>query len=441
MEITWKGSPNYSNRPGKVKKIVIHWFGVGTLESANSRFQNRDNKTSAHYGISKGRIWQWVKESNVAWHAGNLAINNESIGIEHDAGINPQHDLSEQDYQLSAQLLAEISKRHNLPLNRSTVIGHGEVRNTQCPGTINIDRIIAIANEILKPIIKPEKPMFPIKWTRLIVANNVEQEKREQHRKEVDMADAWFKTKSAGRIEIESTIVYVNYTDIPMGDYGALNGNQTVRIVAPERTWFDQNVLAKSKKMGGHDEVCFYEEATDTNWILTPQGYETIQGLMFFNSGAYPRPQRTMQQTNLSEVIDPSGLTLTSIVQMHETSHALFWLYTSDDPTHALFYTENMKDAHLIFDRLDYVKLTAALAARRGTSVPPEQPKGDKMLVSVNHNGTIYTPVGEKWVGITRQEVFTELGGDFNQAVPVDDATFERVIKPNLATCVLAPNQ
>lgn len=144
MEIVFKGSPNRQPRIKPVVKILIHWFGVGTLESANTRFQNPATQASAHYGISKGRVWQWVKEQDIAYHAGVWAVNTESIGIEHDATLNG-HNLSEEDYQLSGKLVAEIAKRHNIPLDRQHIIGHREVKPTQCPGTIDIDRIIAIA--------------------------------------------------------------------------------------------------------------------------------------------------------------------------------------------------------------------------------------------------------------------------------------------------------
>lgn len=151
MNIIWKGSPNFTkNRAGaKVKFIIIHWFGSGTLESANSRFQNPASQASAHYGISKERIWQWVKETDASWNAGVYQKTLESIGIEHDA--KPGQNLSDKDYELSGQLVAEICKRWNLPLNRQTIIGHQEVKPTQCPGTIDINRIIAIAKKYLTP--------------------------------------------------------------------------------------------------------------------------------------------------------------------------------------------------------------------------------------------------------------------------------------------------
>jgi N-acetyl-anhydromuramyl-L-alanine amidase AmpD len=143
MVTLWKGSVNYSVRLAKVDRIVIHWFGIGTIETAKARFQGKANKVSAHYGISKGRVWQWVGEGHAAWHAGNSAMNHRSIGIEHDA--TTAHNLSEGDYQLSGLLVGEIAKRHNIPLDRDHIIGHQEIKPTQCPGTINIDRIIAIA--------------------------------------------------------------------------------------------------------------------------------------------------------------------------------------------------------------------------------------------------------------------------------------------------------
>ena len=146
MNITWRGSPNFDKNRKTIDRIVIHWFGVGTLESAHARFQTVGN-SSAHYGISGSRIWQWVKEEHVAYHAGNYAMNQRSIGIEHDAGIDPKHDLSEESYRTSAELIAYLSKKYNIPLDRNHIIGHNEVKATQCPGTIDINRLITLAKE------------------------------------------------------------------------------------------------------------------------------------------------------------------------------------------------------------------------------------------------------------------------------------------------------
>jgi hypothetical protein len=141
MTITWKGSPNYDTNRKPIDRVVIHWFGMGTLEGAHSMFQKAGG-TSAHYGISDSRVWQWVKEEHVAYHAGNYAMNQRSIGIEHDA--NPDKQLSETSYKTSAKLIADICKRYKIEPNRQNIIKHSEVKATACPGSIDLDKLIAL---------------------------------------------------------------------------------------------------------------------------------------------------------------------------------------------------------------------------------------------------------------------------------------------------------
>jgi regulator of replication initiation timing len=93
--------------------------------------------------VSDDTVYQWVKESEVAWHAGNWPINQCSIGIEHDATTTK--NASEKTYQTAGELLADICKRNNIPLDREHIIKHSEVSATQCPGTLDVDRIIALA--------------------------------------------------------------------------------------------------------------------------------------------------------------------------------------------------------------------------------------------------------------------------------------------------------
>lgn len=143
MNIIKKSSPNFDVNRKPIDRIVIHWFGKGTLFSADNRFSNPDSKASAHFGISDAIVYQWVGEENVAYHAGNYAMNQRSIGIEHDATLTK--NASEQTYKTSATLVREISDRYNIPLDRTHIIGHKEVKATQCPGTIDIDKIISLA--------------------------------------------------------------------------------------------------------------------------------------------------------------------------------------------------------------------------------------------------------------------------------------------------------
>jgi len=147
MTIKWIGChPNnfgsrYSN---KINKIIVHWI-VGTLESADATFQNPNRVASAHYGVGDNDVHQYVKEEDCAYHAGNLMVNRQSIGIEHEGG--PDLPISDATYQTSAQLIKDICQRHNIPIDRDHIKGHREISATQCPGTLDIDRLISLALE------------------------------------------------------------------------------------------------------------------------------------------------------------------------------------------------------------------------------------------------------------------------------------------------------
>lgn len=160
MNIVWKGAAaaNFlKGRQGKKPdKIICHWFGAGTLESANTRFQNGANQVSAHYGVSDDRVWQWVKEEDTAYGAGNFTANLTAVQIEHDA--NPSKPASEATYDASAKLIRDIRSRWgDLPLRK-----HNEFKATACPGTLDLARLDALARQTednnMKFILYREKP-------------------------------------------------------------------------------------------------------------------------------------------------------------------------------------------------------------------------------------------------------------------------------------------
>lgn len=147
MNIIQKDTPNYTEgRDGKfIKYIVIHWIGQGTADSTIPWFANPASQVSAHYLVSDDTIYQFVDNQDTAWHAGNWTMNCESIGIEHVA--TPDRMMSDSSYETSGALVRQLSNQYGIPLDRDHIIGHREVKATQCPGTIDIDRIIQIAKE------------------------------------------------------------------------------------------------------------------------------------------------------------------------------------------------------------------------------------------------------------------------------------------------------
>ena len=129
-----------------VELIVDHWTVV-MFEGAIRRFLNPASILSAHYVIgSDGRIAQLVSEDDTAYHAGVFSANQHSIGIEHEAG--PAMPPSDALYAASAQLHAEIASRHGLALEvGTTVLPHHAIVPTECPGTLDLDRIVREALE------------------------------------------------------------------------------------------------------------------------------------------------------------------------------------------------------------------------------------------------------------------------------------------------------
>lgn len=152
MTIKWIGAHANNFEKGRqgytVKKIVIHWI-VGKLAAADATFQDPNRIASAHYGIGNTVVHQYVKEEDTAYHAGNLTVNRQSIGIEHEGG--PDLPISEETYKTSAELVADICRRYAIPVDRTHIIRHGEVKATQCPGTYDMDRLIRDVTQILAP--------------------------------------------------------------------------------------------------------------------------------------------------------------------------------------------------------------------------------------------------------------------------------------------------
>lgn len=158
MTITWKGAHpnNYMvGRSGqKIEFIVCHWI-VGTLESAGATFANASRLASATYGVGGKAVHQYVRDEDTAYANGNWQSNLKSLSIEHEGG--PSIPITDATYETSAQLIAEKAKLYNIPLDRQHIRKHNEVSDkpTQCPGTLDLDRLIKRAKEINTPETPP----------------------------------------------------------------------------------------------------------------------------------------------------------------------------------------------------------------------------------------------------------------------------------------------
>lgn len=135
---------NYSKgRAGRViDRFVIH-ATQGSLSSARHWFQNPVSNVSAHYGVGKEEIYQFVSDSDTAFHAGNQEVNRRSIGIEIEDvldGVQP----TDQQYQFVADLIRAKAGLYTVELSEETIVPHNKYRRTECPGDVSLDRIISM---------------------------------------------------------------------------------------------------------------------------------------------------------------------------------------------------------------------------------------------------------------------------------------------------------
>ncbi|MFE5190701.1 N-acetylmuramoyl-L-alanine amidase [Streptomyces sp. NPDC056628] len=117
-----------------IDMVVVH-VTQGSYASAVKVFQDPEHKAAAHYIVRKdGHITQMIRELDVAYHAGDRAYNERSVGIEHEGFVERPEDLTDAMYEASARLTGRICARYDIPVDREHIIGHVEV-----PGTDHTD--------------------------------------------------------------------------------------------------------------------------------------------------------------------------------------------------------------------------------------------------------------------------------------------------------------
>ncbi len=140
---------NWDTSRKTINRVIIHTM-VGTAVSADSRFNNSTQQVSAHYGVLlDGTIWHWVDEDNTAYHAGDYAVNQSSIGIEHEDNGDYNGVRPDALYNASAKLVRDICQFYNIPIDRQHILKHSEVHPTGCPDALDIDRIVQQASSAI----------------------------------------------------------------------------------------------------------------------------------------------------------------------------------------------------------------------------------------------------------------------------------------------------
>ena len=181
MEIPFKQSPNYSTSTQKKLGVVLH-FTLGAYKGAVEWLcnSNRPNRTSAHYiiGRNEGEVIQIVKDTDVAWHAGNISNPTERfkkvalknldgtyvnpnkylIGIELACGydMNNNKIVDPAEYKITEwqyKCLAELMKKWNF--SADYVLSHNDIASYK-------ENANEVRTEILARLVGEEMVNVPV---------------------------------------------------------------------------------------------------------------------------------------------------------------------------------------------------------------------------------------------------------------------------------------
>ena len=149
----------YSSRNGrKIKGWIIHHAASTSLGSVLGMMSSASRQLSANYVVSGKEIVSVVPEEYRAWTSSSPKGDGERLTVEiinDRVGSNDSNwTISDASYESMARLIADTSKRYGFAINRSTIIGHREVRGiygegyaTACPSGIDLDRLVKLANK------------------------------------------------------------------------------------------------------------------------------------------------------------------------------------------------------------------------------------------------------------------------------------------------------
>lgn len=148
---------NQSDRSWEdIDYIVVHYTASpgDTAQGEANYFYSEMRYASAHYFVDEKSVWQVVKDSDMAWHVGNLtytheaARNKNSIGIEmcckKSSGYTSSISAYDNDWyflenteKYSAELVRSLMKKYAVPIE--DVIRHADVTQKVCPAQYVLD--------------------------------------------------------------------------------------------------------------------------------------------------------------------------------------------------------------------------------------------------------------------------------------------------------------
>lgn len=149
----------FSDRGEYRPEIVVLHLGEGSANTIYQTFLTEEK--SSHYLVCRNReIWQFVPEDKSAWTQG-IKKNPTAKKILEKPDVNPNKFaisienegwswsfIPETQYEDNADLVLQICEKWKIPLDRTHIIAHHEIRNDKrCPLPISVDKVLKIAQQ------------------------------------------------------------------------------------------------------------------------------------------------------------------------------------------------------------------------------------------------------------------------------------------------------
>jgi N-acetyl-anhydromuramyl-L-alanine amidase AmpD len=127
---------NYTQaqRPSDAIRFVVIHVSEGSFLGTVSWLRDPRAHASANFVVSRdGQVQQLVPLHDIAWHAGNWAVNKQSIGIENVGFTDDPSGFTPQEYRAAAKIAAVVARRSLIPIDRQHIIGHAQVPDPNDP--------------------------------------------------------------------------------------------------------------------------------------------------------------------------------------------------------------------------------------------------------------------------------------------------------------------
>jgi N-acetyl-anhydromuramyl-L-alanine amidase AmpD len=120
-------------KPSAIRFIVIH-VTEGSFLGTVSWLRDPHAHASANFVVSRsGEVQKLVPLHDIAWHAGNWAVNKRSIGIENEGFTKDPAGFPIAEYKAAAAIAGRVARASLIPIDRRHIIGHNQVPDPNDP--------------------------------------------------------------------------------------------------------------------------------------------------------------------------------------------------------------------------------------------------------------------------------------------------------------------